>query len=140
MRTTIEESFVPKYFCSTHGHMYDVPGKCTLCDTELIATAINRVQRVCGSCNEEFEATVGYFESHPECPACKDGILGTLPPNDTHSFVIDGQWNGVPIGKKVRERNEMLKKRHAGYSYETQASMKDTAEAKLKSLKEKGIR
>jgi len=137
MRKIIEEEFTPRYFCSTDGNSYDFPGKCPLCDVELQGSVIHRVPRVCNLCDEEFEATVKYFEAHPNCPDCKDGILEILPPNDTHSFVIDGQWNGVPIGRKVKARNEELKKKHAGYSYENTPSMRETVTQKAIERKNK---
>ena len=140
MRTIIKEEYQSSYFCSKHGTSYDVPGICPICDIELIATEICRVPRICDTCEEEFEATAEYFTRHPECPNCKEGNVVVLPPNDTHSFVIDGQWNGVPIGRKVRARNEELKKKHAGYSYENTPSVREKTMAKHAERKNKGLK
>ena len=41
-------------------------------------------------------------------------------PNSTTTFNVktNGEWNGVDIGKKIKEKNEQLKKKVSGYSYE----------------------
>jgi len=42
-----------------------------------------------------------------------------VPDNDTlFNIKIDGEWNGTPIGKKIQEKNEQLKRKVAGYEHE----------------------
>lgn len=42
-----------------------------------------------------------------------------VPDNDvTFNVKINGEWNGVPIGKKIQEKNEQLKRKVSGYENE----------------------
>ena len=44
-----------------------------------------------------------------------------LPVLDTHeafNVLVDGELNGLEIGKKIREKNEQLKNKVAGYEHE----------------------
>ena len=120
----IEEIFKPSYFCSRCGDNYDDIEDCPKCGDKLFVTSIYRVKRICNTCDKEFEATLDYFEDNPKCPDCKE-YLELLPINDTHSFVFDGKWNGKPLGKMVRDRNEQLKKKNEGYSYETPSTLSE---------------
>lgn len=134
----IEEPFTPKYFCSFHGNFYKDKGYCLLCETELVATKIYRVKRICDNCGEEFEATVEYFVDNSKCPfSFCAGNLALLPPNDTHHFIFDGQWDGKPMGKRIRERNEQLKKKNEGYSYENPQSLGDRTRTMYNERKKK---
>jgi len=42
-----------------------------------------------------------------------------VPDNDgTFNIKVNGEWNGVPIGKKIQEKNEQLKRKVSGYENE----------------------
>jgi hypothetical protein len=43
-------------------------------------------------------------------------VAGELP--FTLNIKIDGEWNGMEIGHKIREKNDQLKRKWAGYSHE----------------------
>jgi RNA polymerase subunit RPABC4/transcription elongation factor Spt4 len=63
------------------------------------------------------------IERHPQDVAWKllDDPRKFIPvpqKDDTYNVKIDGELNGVPTGKKIREKNEQLKKKVAGYSHE----------------------
>jgi len=120
----IEEIFKPSYFCSRCGDSYEDIEDCPRCGEKLLATSIYRVKRICNICDKKFEATLKYFEDNPKCPDCKE-YLELLPLNDTHSFVFEGKWNGKSIGKMVRDRNEQLKKKNEGYSYENPTTLSE---------------
>ena len=127
----IEESFIPLYFCSQDGKFYEEAGNCTLCGLVLQETEPPySVKRICNNCNEKFEASVEYFDNNTKCPSCNVGNLITLPSRDTHHFIFNGEWDGKPMGKKIRERNEELKKKNAGYSYENTPSIREKTQDK----------
>jgi len=138
MAIVIEEVFKPSYFCSKCGDVYEDIEDCPKCGDKLSVTTIYRVKRICNRCNKKFEATVEYFEDNPKCSDCKE-YLELLPSNDTHSFIFDGQWNGRPIGKVIRERNEQLKKKNAGYSYENTSSIRNKTAATHADRKRRGL-
>jgi len=139
--TTIEESFKPDWFCSKCGKVVTPENqtqsnnKCSRCDIPYMIGEIYRVERVCDHCDEKFEATKKYFDNNPNCPNCNLGVLQLLPPVSSSSFVIDGNWNGGNVGKKITEKNRQLQKKNAGYSHEQQ-SIKDKV---TQQAKERGI-
>lgn len=96
---------------------------CCVCGTTLSKTIPTLRVWKCEKCDEEIEAEISYFQENLTCPTCKEGILYnpcSRQVNQSSSFKIDGVWNGGNVGKKIQEKNEQLKKRHEGYSYENQ--------------------
>lgn len=133
----IEEIFKPSYFCHRCGNTYEDIEDCPRCGDKLSASTIYRVKRICNTCDKTFEATLDYFEDNPKCPDCKE-YLELLPINDAHSFIFDGKWNGKSIGKMVRDRNEQLKKKNEGYSYENPQSLSEKITDQHADRKSKG--
>lgn len=61
-------------------------------------------------------------------PGC-NSVMRRLFPKSIH-VKINGNLDGGSVGKKIQERNERLKKIHAGYSYE-QASLREKIEKEV---------
>ncbi|MCK9541094.1 MAG: hypothetical protein M0R03_03590 [Novosphingobium sp.] len=130
----IEEAYIPSRFCPKHGIIHQTRDDCPICYTPLSFTEIYRVKRVCSNCNEEFLASVEYFLNNSKCPTCSSELqLTTL--QSSHHVVIDGVWDSQDRSKVIVEKNEQLRKRYAGYSYEQQ-SIKEKVN---KMAKKKGI-
>ena len=51
---------------------------------------------------------------------------------------VDGELNGVPIGKKIQEKNEQLKKKVAGYERE-QRNVRADVEHQLAKKQAQGL-
>jgi hypothetical protein len=124
-------------FCGTHGLIKGGHIQCPLCNQALNMTAPYTIIRKCDSCEEEVDATPSYFESVLcKCPACEDGKLQVIhTQHSAPNFVLDGSWNGKDRSKVIKEKNEQLKRRNAGYSHEQQSIKEKTTKA----LQEKGI-
>jgi len=55
-----------------------------------------------------------------------------VPDNDTtFNIKINGEWNGIPIGRKIQEKNESLKRKVSGYEHE-QRNVRADVERQLK--------
>ena len=72
----------------------------------------------------------GKIEIHPQAEARR--LLGDplkyIPTSDVKeafNVLVGGELNGVPTGKKIREKNEALKKKVAGYEHEQRAVRAD---------------
>ncbi len=136
----------PRYFCPKCGKFYSLdfpPTKtiqrkvedskldfsfyvCDGCGTELRQEEFPLVTRMCENCGTFFESTFRYFEKHSDCPNCEPGckLVPFSNKNTAPHVFIDGSWDGVPVGKKIQEKNEQLKRKYAGYSHE-QKSMRE---------------
>lgn len=69
-----------------------------------------------------------------ECPVCA-GEMEKLISRGVHNQ-IDTSVDGVDIGKNIQEKNEQLKKIHAGYSYE-EAALRERTEKFVQDKMEK---
>lgn len=126
--TTAIEKFCPK--CGNHYSDESIV-MCPYCNQSLNFTESYKVKRVCNKCDFTVIAPPSYFENpvNLKCNNCKVGLLEKEDINNySASFVIDGKWNGVPVGKKIREKNEQLKKKHAGYEHETPETIRKKTE------------
>jgi len=121
---------IPRWYCSKCGSFYDTDGTCNTCGSNLMKEEFSLHKRICDKCGQVFQSTLSYFESNDSCLICHEGTL--VKPeirNQASSVFIDGSWNGVPVGKKIQEKNEQLKRKHAGYSYE-----QDTMKGKISEM------
>jgi len=134
---TVDEN-IEEYFCSKCGKFYNTLGTCNKCNEELTISDPYKVKRKCNKCGEITEATPSYFVDHHTCTICKEGTLEVIKIHrDTHHFIFDGQWDGRPMGKRIRERNEQLKKKNEGYSYENPQSLGDRTRTMYNERKKK---
>jgi putative FmdB family regulatory protein len=76
----------------------------------------------CGHKEEDVFRHSSQLDDPEICKSCNT-IMRRLFPKGTHS-VIDGKMDHTSIGKKIKEKNEQVKAKFAGYSYE-QASIKE---------------
>jgi hypothetical protein len=91
--------------------------------------------KLCKDCNIELNTFIEYkiplFDNEQNCiilekVSIAQNLLLQYPERyfvvETGNYVfnvkIDGEWNGVPIGKKIMEKNNQLKKKVAGYEKE----------------------
>jgi hypothetical protein len=117
------------YFCTKHGDSFPEPGFCPICSTELIQSSPAYLKYICEQCSEIVEAELLWLEANDfTCPVCHGVhcLVNKCSKNEKTTFhvKIDGVFDGVPIGKKIQEKNEQVKKHYAGYSYE-QKSIKE---------------
>jgi len=124
-------------FCGSHGIIKGNADTCPLCGQTLNISISYTVKRMCDTCGEIVEAPPSYFNSiEHKCPSCEDGILCNIDIIHTApNFVLDGSWNGKDRSKIIMEKNEQLKRKNAGYSYE----QKSIKEKTTKALQDKGI-
>jgi hypothetical protein len=115
----------PYYFCPKHGNVSDKPGKCPQCNEDYVAEEPSTVTYICDKCGVRYIAPPSYFQEHPLCSdECKGALHNACTPQSSFNFVIDGNWNGGNVGKKIQQKNEQVKKKWAGMSYE-QTSLKE---------------
>jgi hypothetical protein len=111
--------------CPKCGKIYidESRARCEVCSTELRWMERTPVKRKCDNCGVVFIGLLEKFEEELYvCPQCEKGVLSPISiHNDVHNVVIDGSWNGVPIGKKIQEKNEQVKRKWAGMSHEQQS-------------------
>jgi len=133
---------VKEKFCPKCGNYYrdDFMIMCPHCNMSLNFTESYKVERQCSKCDYVVQAPPSYFIKDPTlsiCPYCKEGRLEVKEIyREAPSFSIDGKFNGAKRGKMIREKNEQLKKKHAGYSYETPKSISERTLEKYKKRKE----
>ena len=126
-----KEEFCPKCGNFTEGRA-DTK-RCHICGTVLIINqpylvpmfkkATNTVEEVEPSKVDELLATGEYSL----IPISEEGF----------NVKINGEWNGIEIGKKIQEKNEKLKKMVAGYDNEQRNVRNDTMKQLIKKQKEK---
>lgn len=132
-------------FCSKCGNYYhdDFTVTCPHCNISLNFTESYKVEKECSTCGYKVQAPPSYFIedfNNLICPYCKTGRLETKEIyGEAPSFAIDGKFNGANRDRIIREKNEQLKKKHAGYSYENPKSIKDRTFEKFKERKERGL-
>lgn len=83
------------------------------------------------------------IEHHPQAAAAEllRDPMRYIPVPDTNeafSVLIDGERNGLEIGKKIREKNEQLKKKVAGYERE-QRNVRADVERQLAKKQAQGL-
>ena len=73
------------------------------------------------------------LESAEHCPKCGIAMVRLFPKN-TH-VEIDGTFDSKDVGKTIQEKNEKLKEKNAGMSYESESIKNKT----MRIAQEKGI-
>jgi len=128
-------------FCPKCGNYYrdNTIIMCPHCSMSLNFTEYYNVERKCDACDFTVKAPPSYFEENPSnyiCPHCEEGKLVKVEIfQEAPSFSIDGKFNGANRSKIIREKNEQLKKKNAGYSYENPESIKDKTHRKFEERK-----
>jgi predicted RNA-binding Zn-ribbon protein involved in translation (DUF1610 family) len=117
------------YFCTKHGGSSSKPGICSVCGQPLVQSTPSYLKYICEQCGEIVSAEIAWLEVNAfTCPSCNGVhyLVNKCLKNEKAGWhvKIDGVFDGVPIGKKIREKNEQVKKHFAGYSYE-QNSIKE---------------
>jgi hypothetical protein len=131
------DCFEKGYFCPKCGKRYsaeiskdvEYPNElvCESCETTLVQEEPTFLHYTCEICNEIYEAELEWLELHNFiCISCKGHLVNvcSLKKETAFHVSIDGSWDGVPVGKKIQEKNEQLKGKLAGYSYE-QSTIKE---------------
>ena len=109
------------YFCPKHGKSFAEPGVCDICGITLNKCGPAYVKYICVDCGEIYEAETEWLEENKfTCISCNGHLVNKcgFTKNPTFHVSIDGSWDGVPVGKKIQEKNNQLKDKYAGYSYE----------------------
>jgi len=133
----IGEAFCPK--CGIFYKELDM-NACRHCNTTLNFTESYLVSKKCSACGSIVNAPPSYFEQQSITPCCGKGVLETMITfGETPSFSIDGKFNGANRGKIIKEKNEQLKKKNAGYSYENPESIRDKTHKRFEE-KQKGVK
>jgi len=131
---------ISEAFCPKCGNFYleDI-NTCPHCNITLNFTDCYQVERKCSACGTIIQAPPDYFMNPPKItPCCGEGVLEMIDiTGSAPSFVIDGKFNGANRGRMIKEKNEQLKKKHAGYSYETPESIRSKTE-RVAAEKKKG--
>lgn len=108
------------YFCSKCGKHYEFYHEiCEICNEHAITKYDDNqylVKRICLTCKNSGVITnkPSFFDKNPLCNICGSPLKPIEIHNGAPNFKIGGTWNGKNIGKKIQEKNEQLKKRHAG--------------------------
>jgi hypothetical protein len=107
-----------RQFCPTCGWYGEdiADGVCPECRSELKKNTPYLIPVYDKESGNVIESPATYalhlFQSYPEryfpVPDSEKGF----------NIKVNGEWNGTPIGKKIQEKNEQLKKKVAGYSHE----------------------
>jgi hypothetical protein len=120
--------FCPKHgTLIEHGPFENTEGVCAECGLTLNQCVPAYVKYICETCGEIYEAEIDWLEENKfTCISCKGMLVNKCGYGERSVFHvrIDGSWDGVPVGKKIQEKNNQLKEKHAGYSYE-QASLQE---------------
>lgn len=128
------------YYCSKCGTIYHESGKCTRCNELLLVDNPSLVTRICNKCDEHVNALYSYFEVPRTCPTCKEGTLVVRDAlQEAPHFLLNGEWDGKRRGSVIKEKNELLRKKNAGYEHENPESIRNKTFKKYKERKEKGM-
>lgn len=126
-----------KQYCKRCGQGTDdaQPVVCSVCGLALV---VNNVYII-----PIKNVITGETENHPQTEARV--LLGDstkyVPVTDgqmAFNVRIDGELNGVPLGKKIQEKNEQLKKKVAGYERE-QRNVRADVERQLAKKQAQGL-
>lgn len=107
------------YFCRSCGDLSETPGNCPRCEIEFSVDESYVISRECYVCNITFLASPGFFDVNPNCKYCCNSLSVKFVNNEASHFKIGSSWDGKPRGPIIMEKNNQLKKKHAGYSYES---------------------
>jgi len=72
----------------------------------------------CDTCGEVIEEYVHRFDAEVTCKSCNK-VMRKL--YNGINVVFDGNMNGGDRGKKIQSKNNSLKDKYAGYSYEQES-------------------
>jgi predicted amidophosphoribosyltransferase len=121
------EKEVSKYCAKCGSQAGNEERICKVCNTILNVTLSDLilVPRGCPVCGKGFKASFDYFEKNPNCPDCGSPLkyFDKFSVSSNH-VVIDGVWDSKDRGKVIREKNDQVKAKFSGYSYE-QKSIKE---------------
>jgi|GEM_PF-3272505 hypothetical protein len=108
------------YYCPKDGNTASEPGQCPACNQEMREFEPSLVKMTCNYCGAVHRVEYGLLSRELICWNCSSGILEQpLNYEGAPNFKVDSKWNGKDRGKVIQEKNEQLKRRHAGMEGES---------------------